>query len=241
MTPASDDADRLERTHWWFEGRRRVLREVLRRQLLPRSGRRILDLECGGGGMFPVLAEFGAVEGAEAREEARARAAARYPDVKVAPCRLPDELPQGRWDLITAFDVLSHVDDPIDALRAMRSRLVFDGQVVVTAPAFPELWGRHDERNHHRRRYRRLELVSHLAAAGLRVTWVSYYNALLFPAVAGARLLERLAPDRAPAEPSTPPAVLNRVLAELFGSERLALGITRLPVGASLVAVAQRG
>ncbi|MEW6432848.1 MAG: class I SAM-dependent methyltransferase [Myxococcota bacterium] len=239
MTRASDDADRLERPHWWCEGRRRVLREVLRRQLLPRTGRRILDVECGGGGMFPVLAEFGVVEAVEAREEARA--AARHPTLKVAPCRLPDELPQGRWDLITAFDVLAHVDDPIAALRAMRARLVFDGQVVVTTPAFPELWGRHDERHHHRRRYRRLELVSHLAAAGLRVTWVSYFDALLLPALAGARLLERLVPDRAPAEPSTPPAALNRVLTEVFSSERLALGLTRLPLGASLVAVAQRG
>lgn len=240
MTPERDDVEQLERDHWWHEGRRRVLREVLRRHLLPRSGRRILDLECGAGGLFPLLSEFGAVEGCEASEAARAHATRRHPDVKVSPCRLPDELPPGRWDVVTAFDVLAHVDDPIDALRAVRSRLVFDGQVVVTVPAFPLLWGRPDERHRHRRRYRRLELVSHLAAAGLRVTWVSYYNALLLPAVAGARLVERLAPGQ-DTPPSTPPAALNRLLAEVFGSERFALGVTRLPVGASLVAVAQRG
>lgn len=240
MTSEHDDTERLERDHWWHEGRRRVLREVLRRHLLPRSGRRILDVECGAGGLFPLLTEFGTVEGCEASEAARDRASQRFPSVKVWPCRLPDELPQGRWDVVTAFDVLAHVDDPIDALRAMRSRLVFDGQVVVTVPAFPLLWGRADERHRHRRRYRRLELVSHLATAGLRVTWVSYYNALLLPAVAGARLAERLSPEQ-DTPPSTPPELLNRVLTEVFGSERFALGVTRLPVGASLVAVAQRG
>ncbi|MEW5742798.1 MAG: class I SAM-dependent methyltransferase [Myxococcota bacterium] len=244
MNPSMYEAfERLEETHWWFEGRRRILREVLRRQLLPRSGRSILDVGCGTGGMFPLLSEFGAVEGAEASPDARERAQRRFPKVKVSPCRLPDGLPEGKWDVITAFDVIEHLDDPIDSLRAMRSRLVFDGQVVVTVPAFNFLWSRHDEANHHRRRYGRLELVSHLAAAGLRVTWVSYFNSLLFPAVAGARLWQRLVPPKDSGESDLTPTKepFNRLLTELFSSERLALAVTRLPVGVSLVAVAQRG
>jgi 2-polyprenyl-3-methyl-5-hydroxy-6-metoxy-1,4-benzoquinol methylase len=243
MDPTMYEAfDQLEDTHWWFEGRRRILREVLRRHLLPRSGRRILDVGCGTGGMFPLLSEFGQVEGTEASEDARARAQRRFPHVKVTPCQLPDGLPEGRWDVVTAFDVVEHLDDPIESLRAMRSRLVFDGQVVVTVPAFRFLWSRHDELNHHKRRYGRLELVSHLAAAGLRVTWASYFNALLFPAVAGARLAQRLVPPKDDASDMAPTREpFNRLLTELFASERLALSVSKLPFGVSLVAVAQRG
>jgi len=240
VTAERDDVEPLERDHFWHEARRRVLREVLRRHLLPRTSRRILQVECGSGDLFPLLSEFGAVEGCEANEEARARAARRFPGVKVSACRLPDDLPPGRWDLVAAFDVLAQVDDPIDLLRAIRARLVFDGQVVATVPAMPFLWGKHDERHGHRRRYRRLELVSQFAAAGLRVTWTSYSDALLLPAVAGARLLERLLPERN-MPPMTPRAPLDRLLVEVFAAERFALGVTRLPVGASLVAVAQRG
>jgi 2-polyprenyl-3-methyl-5-hydroxy-6-metoxy-1,4-benzoquinol methylase len=56
MNPELYDAhDRLEDRHWWFEGRRRVIRQVMQRHLLPRAKRRILDVGCGTGGMFPLL------------------------------------------------------------------------------------------------------------------------------------------------------------------------------------------
>ena len=146
--------------------------------------------------------------------------------------------------MVTAFDVIEHLDEPIESLREMRARLPFDGQVVVTVPAFQFLWSHHDDVNQHRRRYSRLELVSQLSSAGLRVTFVSYYNTLLFPAVAGARLLEKLMPSRlvksAESDLEETPAPLNRVLTALFGGERLAVGRTSLPFGVSLIAVAQR-
>ena len=174
MNPEMYDAhDRLEDRHWWFEGRRRVIREVLQRHLLPRAKRRILDVGCGTGGMFPMLGQFGEVDGAEHSPDALARARRKFPKRRIETCSLPDQLPEGMWDVVTAFDVIEHLDDPIASLRSMRSRLPFDGQVVVTVPAFQFLWSKHDEVNHHRRRYSRLDLVSQLSTAGLRVTFCS--------------------------------------------------------------------
>jgi 2-polyprenyl-3-methyl-5-hydroxy-6-metoxy-1,4-benzoquinol methylase len=192
--------------------------------------------------MFPMLMEFGEVDGAEASPDALARARRKFPGHRIESCALPHTLPQGTWDVVTAFDVIEHLDEPIESLRLMRTRLPFDGQVVVTVPAFQFLWGHHDEVNQHRRRYSRLELVSQLSSAGLRVTFCSYYNALLFPAVAGARLLERFLPSKARSEDSDleeTPGPVNRVLTTLFGSERLAVGRASLPFGVSLIAVAQ--
>ena len=245
MNPELYDAhDRLEDRHWWFEGRRRVIREVLQRHLLPRAGRRLLDVGCGTGGMFPMLSGFGEVDGAEASPDALERAHRKFPKRRIEPCALPHTLPEGTWDVISAFDVIEHLDEPIPSLRLMRSRLPFDGQVVVTVPAFQFLWSHHDEVNQHRRRYSRLQLVSELSSAGLRVTFVSYYNTLLFPAVAGARLLERMMPSRfakssGESNLEETPGPLNRALTTLFGSERLAVGRASLPFGVSLIAVAQ--
>jgi trans-aconitate methyltransferase len=244
MNPELYDAhDKLEDRHWWFEGRRRVIREVLQRHLLPRAHRRLLDVGCGTGGMFPMLAEFGEVDGAESSPDALERARRKFPLRRIESCDLPRSLPEGQWDVVTAFDVIEHLDAPIESLRLMRSRLPFDGQIVVTVPAFQFLWSHHDEVNHHRMRYSRMDLVSQLSTAGLRVTFVSYYNTLLFPAVAGARLMERLMPSRfaskANSDLEETPGPINRVLTSVFGSERLAVGRAQLPFGVSLIAVAQ--
>lgn len=237
--------ERFEDSHWWFEGRRQVIRRVLQTQLVPRASRRLLDVGCGTGGMFRMLSDFGSVEGAESSADARARAQRRFPHLTVSPCELPNDLPQGRWHVVTAFDVIEHVDAAVDSLRTMRSRLELDGQLVVTVPAFQFLWSHHDEVNQHKRRYSKALLEAQLREAGFEVGFVSYFNSLLFPAVAGARLLQRLLPTR----PSTQTdegdlsatwGPLNRALTRLFSAEALVLPRLRWPAGVSLIAVASR-
>jgi trans-aconitate methyltransferase len=235
--------EKLEDRHWWFEGRRRVIGRVLATQLLPCAARRILDVGCGTGGMFPLLARFGAVQGAESSADARARAQRRFPLVPVSPCELPATLPQGRWDLITAFDVIEHVEEAVQSLQCLRARLAPGGQLVVTVPAFQFLWSHHDEVNQHKRRYTRRSLETQLEAAGFAVTFASYFNSLLFPAVAGVRVLQRLLPSRAaghedPGDLTPTFAPLNFALTALFGAEARLLPGLRLPAGVSLVAVA---
>ncbi len=236
-----DAHHRHEATHWWFEGRRRVIGSVLRRALRPTEGRRILDIGCGTGGMFPLLQTFGEVEGAELSAEARAYAAQHFPTVRVHPCALPSDLPNGRWGLITAFDVIEHVDQPVESLVAMRQHLAVDGQLVVTAPAFQFLWSRHDEVNHHKRRYTAALLERQLAQAGFRTTFSSYFNSLLFPAVAGVRLAQRLFPglEWEPSDLDEVREPLNTALTWLFGAEAKVVPRLRLPVGVSIIAIAE--
>jgi hypothetical protein len=115
------------------------------------------------------------------------------------------------------------------------------GSLVCTVPAHQWLWGPHDEISHHKRRYNRRHLVEVLRQAGFTVDWVSYYNTVLFPAVAGVRLARRvLRRDPAPSSDldlRTGP--FNGVLLRLFAAEQRVLRRTTLPFGASLVAVAR--
>lgn len=244
MDPSLYEAhDRLEATHWWFEGRRRVIAAVLRRWLDPAPSRTLLDVGCGTGGMFPLLRRFGRVEGAEFSADARARAAAKFPGVTLWPCALPEDLPRGPYDVVTAFDVLEHVGPAVESLRAMGAALRPGGQLVLTVPAFQFLWSRHDELNHHRRRYTRGALRAQLEAAGLRLQHASYFNTALFPAVAAVRAAHRLVPalegDGADLAPT--PAPLNWLLARLFGAEAGLVARVPVPYGVSLLAVARAG
>jgi hypothetical protein len=87
------------------------------------------------------------------------------------------------------------------------------------------LWSEHDVTHHHRRRYRARELRKILTDAGFAVNYLSYYNFLLFPLIAGARILKRLsAPDRGDSnhrhDLAMPSAAINSLLERIFSSER---------------------
>lgn len=233
----------LESDHWWFVGRRAILESVLARHLTTREHRRILDVGCGTGGMLPMLAGFGTVEGMEGEALAVEHCQVAFGGFDVRLGRIPVDVPEdGTFDLVTAFDVIEHLDDDIGALSALRSAARPGGTVAVTVPAFQWLWSDHDTVNGHRRRYTRRRLIEALDAARLDVVHVSYFNTLLLPIVATARLAQRVrGPVVAPnSDFSMPPPRLNRLLTGVLRQERRMVATLGLPVGVSLVAVARR-
>lgn len=240
---------RIEDGHWWFRGRRAVVRAFLSRHLPQRPGaaggspRQILDVGCGTGAMLPLLQEFGEVEGSDFSDEALGLCRGRLGDIPLHKGQLPDGLPSGRrYDVVTAFDVIEHIPDVVSALRAVRGSLAPDGVLVCTVPAFNFLWGPHDEVNHHCRRYTRALLSRHLNRAGFVLRRASYFNTLLFGPVAAVRLARKLVPRHAGAQPASDfkneMPRFNRALEAVFASESLVVPRFPLPVGVSLIALA---
>ncbi len=231
-TAAAEDA------HWWFRGRRRIVESTIRRLKLP-SDATILEAGCGSGGNLAMLARHGTVYGFEYDQAqvdiARARAVGQ-----VARGSLPDEIPFGgvQFDLIVLLDVLEHLENDRECLRALLARLKPGGRVLVTVPALQWLWGPHDVVHHHHRRYSETRLRSVLVSVGLTPSICSYFNALLFPAVAARRLLERKGSAHTESDLAVPPAPVNKLLETVFASERFALPKVSLPIGSSLIAVA---
>ncbi len=233
----------MEARHWWFRGRRQVLEAILSGLRLPGRAR-ILELGAGTGGNFAMLARLGNLTAVEANAAARALSQKKCEGaIRVLPGALPDALPDtGQpFDLVCLFDVLEHIEDDAASLVAIRRLLAPGGVAVITVPAFAFLWGPHDERLHHKRRYGKAELRARLLRAGFRIERLSYSNMFLFPAAVAARLADRLAqagrknPKAKGA--SLPPEPLNRIMAAVFGAERHLLAWTDLPVGLSLLAV----
>ena len=80
------------------------------------------------------------------------------------------------FDTVVCSNVLEHVEDDGAALRAMRDLCVPGGHVILIIPAFQALYGAIDEAIGHYRRYTKPEITAKLAAAGMDVEHVSYFN-----------------------------------------------------------------
>ncbi|MDQ2724090.1 MAG: class I SAM-dependent methyltransferase [Actinomycetota bacterium] len=234
----------IERRHWWFQGRRRIVASVLRRHLGPPGGtaRSVLDVGCGTGEMVDMLRQFGTVTALDGAPEAVAYCRRRFGDqVDVRMGGVPESVAgMSGFDLVSAFDVIEHLDDDRGALRTLRDALVPGGTLAVTVPAFMCLWGPHDELNGHRRRYTPRELREALVAAGLVVDRVSCFNTWLFPVVAGVRAVRRRRSPEPRSDFHMPPPIVNRMLVALLASEAPVVGAVSLPVGVSVLALAHR-
>ncbi len=232
----------VDEHHWWYRGRRRIIRAELRRLPLP-AGAHVLDAGCGSGRTLQDLVDYGEVSGIELHEDAAQLARSRgHGEVRVGRLEaLP--WPDGSFDLITCLDVIEHTPDDRAALAELYRVCRPGGWLLVTVPAYPALWSLHDEANHHYRRYSRAALARAAVAAGWTMTRLSSFNSVLLAPAAAVRLAQRRfgAHDGYSNDLAIGPAWLNDVLEAPLALEAswLARGRT-LPFGLSLVAVLQR-
>jgi SAM-dependent methyltransferase len=226
----------LDSRHWWYRARREILGDLIARKIALPEGARILEIGCGTGHNLAMLKRFGRVDAIEIDGAARAIAGKRLGHA-VMSAPLPELTGvEGGYDLIALLDVLEHVEQDREALVGIASKLKPGGRILITVPAHPWMWSAHDRVNHHHRRYTRKTLKAVIAAAGLRLDMLSWFNSLLFPLAAAARLVGRVT-GKEDSDDKLPPAPINRLFETLFGLERYAVGRVPLPPGVSLVAI----
>jgi SAM-dependent methyltransferase len=230
----------LDQHHWWFLARRRILKRLIERVVKPPKKARILEVGCGTGHNLAMLKEFGQLDASELDRCARALANKRLPR-KVKEAKLPDlsMFKRNEYDLIALLDVLEHVPDDLGSLRAIHRRLKPGGALLLTVPANPWMWSAHDTAHHHFRRYTKKQLKELFLRSGLEIELLSYFNTLLYPLVAVARIAGKLL-RRESSDDKLPSAPVNAVLNKVFGFEAAILGRVPMPFGVSLVAVVRR-
>jgi len=229
----------IDRDHWWFVGRRKILTALIERWRPKRGPLHILEVGCGTGSNIAMLQRFGPVDAIEPDDYARAFAANRT-GIQIKGGYLPDvPLEDGRYDLIVLLDVLEHIPDDKGALIALKPKLAPGGRLMLAVPAMPSLWSGHDVAHHHQRRYTVRTLEAVVRAAGFRVLRRTRFNSLLLPAIVGVRLLNRLLGREGGDEDRIPPAPINRLLGLMFGAERHVAVRGLFPAGVSLALVAE--
>jgi SAM-dependent methyltransferase len=239
-----DQYHRLEESHWWFVGRRHLVRKlVLQATTNPSS--HILEIGCSGGPLMQQLATDGYkhVTGIDISKDGVALCHQRgLTDAHVMDAQKLD-LPNSHFDVITASDVLEHLPDAPKALAEWYRVLKPGGNLIVFVPAFQFLWSEHDEVNLHFQRYTKAGLSRMISEAGFSIVRASYWNFCLFWPVALVRLLRRVLPKSEVSGGDIKPSakIVNCLLAALLRSENwLILKGLNFPTGVSAMVIARK-
>lgn len=238
---------RIEDRHFWFRARNRLIFELVKKlssQLQP--GYRVLEVGCGTGNVLKTLRQAcpeGRVVGLElwfnGLRFAQQRSAGPLVqgDVRNSPFGKP-------FDLIGMFDVLEHVPEEVETLKALREALTPGGRLILTVPAHQYLWSYFDEAAHHCRRYSIHGIRTRLVEAGFDVEFTSQFMSCIFPMVWLWRKVSGRQRGSVDAKALTDREfrvipLVNGVLAALLNLEaRWISHGHKLPIGTSLIVVA---
>jgi SAM-dependent methyltransferase len=235
------DMAATESAHWWFCARRKILGCIVGMIGLPRQAR-ILEVGSGTGGNLLMLSQHGTVSALEMDENARRVSSEKtHGQFTIRAGNCPDNIPfQGeRFDLICMFDVLEHIEQDVETLAALREHLAPGGRMLITVPAYQWLWSAHDMVLHHKRRYTARSLREIFRQSRLHVDRLSYFNTLLLPLTALARLKDRIVSRKKSSGTEIPSPLINATLRAIFASERHMLASFNLPAGVSLFGIAR--
>jgi SAM-dependent methyltransferase len=251
--------------HWWWRARRRFVLARIARLARQRPLTRILDIGCGNGLLFDDLLAHGDVMGIEpdgGLVDPNGRHAGRIRVEPFTPAFRADSGgggggPSAGFDLILMLDVLEHLEHDRPAARHVHNLLAPGGFFLLTVPALPALWSRHDDANLHYRRYTKATLRAVLAAAGLDILSLQYYFGWTVLPMGLRRVLAPGKPTPGKAARGgggaghggeaeeyvvrVPPAPVNAAMYAVTRAEQVVLGGVGVPVGSSLIAVCRRG
>jgi SAM-dependent methyltransferase len=233
----------VEAEHFWFLGRNKIVRERMLKFF--HKPQKILEIGCGTGFVLAntqATYEHAQLSGSDIFTQGLGFAKQRVPSAdffQMDACNIPFV---EEFDVVSAFDVLEHIDDDAAALRQIFAATKTGGGVIFTVPQHAWLWSNTDDYAHHKRRYSRTELVEKVQAVGLEISYISSFITLLLPAMLVSRLLQKQAQADDQMDAGFKIGTLmNTVLGVVMSVEAWLIkqGVT-LPIGGSLLIIAKK-
>jgi len=231
----------LERFHWWFVGRRRLLK-VLLSSLRTRQNSMIIDVGCGVGSNLDLLKSMGfRVIGIDSEIYSLSLAKKCLSGVPLVNGNLIN-LPfkSNSIGLIIATDILEHLDGDIIGIKEIHRTLKQDGKAIFTVPAFKFLWGVQDVVGMHKRRYSRRELIRKIEQEGFKILRSSYFNFFLFFPIFLTRRFIDILGLRIDSENKINSPFINFCFKVIFSLEPYLLKYFSFPFGVSIFCIARK-
>lgn len=232
--------EKVEKQHWYYAGKREIVRYWLGRTC-PRQPRlRLLDCGAGTGAFATEMQAKTEVVAMDDHQEALLVLRKRLTPGSVVQgscTAIPFE--DNCFDALTALDVLEHIPSHHQAAQEMVRVVKPGGLILVTVPALRCLWSDWDVSLHHQRRYSKPELLDLFHDLPVTVDHCAYINVLAMPLVWLARKCRSLGMGgRSRAEDHLPPRPVNWLLRQAF--VRLATTRIQIPFGVGLILVARK-
>jgi ubiquinone/menaquinone biosynthesis C-methylase UbiE len=183
--------NRVEKRHWWWEGRRELVKNLLR-GIKPEN---ILDIGCGTGETLSFLKKL--YSKADLYGIDMSQKAVKYTKQKGHrnvyrgdSIKLPFK--NNFFDVVLFLDVLEHIQNDKKAINEAKRVLKKNGIIIITAPALSFIWSKHDSGQGHQRRYTRTAIRKLARDNKLTTTFISYFNFFLSPPIILIRTLSNI-------------------------------------------------
>ena len=231
----------VENDHWWHQHKRNVVKQFINQ--FARKGK-VLDIGSGTGKILEELKNNGwQVYGVDGEKEAIV-----WSQKRGINCQLLDvtkeKLPfaDNYFDLVLALDFLEHIPDEHSVIDEIKRVVKRGGVLIITVPAYQQLFSYWDKMLGHQRRYNKKSLNHLFSEQKLQVIFCSYYfSLLLFPAVLTRFLKQRNKKTNKSDFKEVPLKPIILPLISLYTLlEKQMLKIIALPFGLSLICVTQK-
>lgn len=234
----------LENTYWWFQGRKKIIFELMRKYvLLELNNPRILDSGCGTGLILTELNKYGFTIGLDISSKALSYCKDRGITklIKAQVSNLP--IKDNTCDVVVSLDLLEHIENDNEVLKEYHRVLKKDGFICLTVPAHPFLWSEHDEALHHFRRYTKKEFKATLLKNNFKIVRYSYVISFTFFPIVIYRFLSKILKKKNSQSKThiiPLPKNINQFLIFILKIEAFLLKFINLPIGVSLICIAKK-
>lgn len=228
----------LERKHWWFKVRARIIQDQIIKLGLPKDIK-ILNVGVATFKSSEVLSKYGHVTSLEYDKDCCEFIRSELKQEVINGSALDLPFKQDTFDMVCAFDVVEHINDDKLALSEMERVCKANGIIYITVPAFNFLWSEHDEIAHHFRRYTMRNLLKAGDISKSRILRKTYFNSLLFLPITfmrlGGRLFSKKNNKTSDFDKISKGSFLNVIFEKIFSFEQRLIQHFNFPIGVSIL------
>lgn len=233
-----------EADHWWFKGRRKLLKDIFKNVPSKKNQLKLLDTGCCTGFNLHLLSKYGEVYGVDVEKKAVEYCRKRgFKKIHLLKNGLKLPFKNNYFDIITCLDVLEHIEEEEVYLKELCRVLSPKGKLILFAPALMLLWSQLDVKSYHKRRYNKQTLSKKIRSAKFIIKEIKYFNYILLLPMLPIRFIQKipLFKERSwGSELIVGNRIINKILSLIFYLDVWSLKWLSPPLGVSLFVLAEK-